>query len=153
MSTDIIPIADLPSAAPGPFDSVVGVDQASGNPRRFPVGAIWGRYLYKMQTISSSNGAAVIDLSSGAEIFLLTLTENTTISFTGLPPAGVGADVRVRIKQHASAAKTCTFSGASVKTARGAAWSVSTVLSSVEDVGVAIDSAGNLTLYPSGLLT
>lgn len=101
--------------------------------------------------LTSTAGSAVIDLSTGTEVHAITLTENTTISFTNLPAAGYVAELRVRVTQHASSAKTCAFSGTSVKTV-GAAWSVSSALSSIEDVGVAVDSAGNLTLYPSGLL-
>lgn len=102
-------------------------------------------------TLTSTAGSAVIDLSTGDEVYLITLTENTTITFTSLPAAGYAAEVRVRVTQHASAAKTCAFGGASVKVP-GAAWSVSSVLSSVEDVGVIVDSAGNLTLLPYGVL-
>lgn len=102
-------------------------------------------------TLTSTAGSAVIDLSTGTEVHAITLTENTTISFTNLPASGYVAELRVRVTQHASAAKTCTFSGTSVKTA-GGAWAASTTLSSVEDVGVAVDSSGNITLYPSGLL-
>lgn len=102
-------------------------------------------------TLTSTAGSAVIDLSTGDEVYAITLTENTTISFTNIPAAGYVAELRVRVTQHASAAKTCAFSGASVKVP-GAAWSVSSVLSSVEDVGVIVDSAGNLTLLPYGVL-
>ena len=103
-------------------------------------------------SLASGGGTATIDLSLGKEVYHITLTENTTIVFTNPPAGNYVAEVRVRVKQHASAAKTCTFSGTSVKYAGGGAWSVSAVLSSVEDVGVTIDSAGNLTLYPSGVL-
>lgn len=113
-----------------------------------PVGNSLAR---KRATLTSTAGSAVIDLSTGDEVYVITLTENTTITFTNLPASGYIAELRVRVTQHASAAKTCAFSGTSIKTP-GAAWSVSSVLSSVEDVGVIVDSAGNLTLLPYGVL-
>lgn len=116
-----------------------------------PTGPAGNSLMRPVATLTSSGGSAVINLSSGNEVYLLTLTENTTISFTNLPASGYVAELRIRVTQHASSAKTCAFSGTSVKSV-GAAWSVSSVLSSVEDVGVAVDSAGNLTLYPSGVL-
>jgi hypothetical protein len=127
-----------------------GVDSTLVGPAG-PTGPVGNSLARKRATLTSTAGSAVIDLSTGDEVYLITLTENTTISFTNLPAAGYDAEVRVRVTQHASAAKTCAFSGTSVKTA-GGTWAASTTLSSVEDVGVAIDSAGNLTLYPSGLI-
>lgn len=116
-----------------------------------PAGPAGNSLMRPVATLTSTAGSAVIDLSTGNEVYLITLTEDTTISFTNLPASGYVAEVRVRVTQHASAAKTCTFSGTSVKTP-GAAWSVSSVLSSIEDVGVIVDSAGNLTLLPYGVL-
>ena len=116
-----------------------------------PAGPTGNSLARKRTTLTSTAGSAVIDLSTGDEVYVITLTENTTITFTNLPASGYAAEVRVRVTQHASAAKTCAFSGTSVKAA-GGTWAASTTLSSVEDVGVAIDSAGNLTLYPSGLI-
>ena len=116
-----------------------------------PVGNSLARPLNS--SLTSSAGSAVVDLSLGKEVYRITLTENTTITFTNLPASGYVSEVRVRITQHASAAKTCAFSGTTVQYAGGTTWSVSAVLSSVEDVGVAIDSSGNLTVYPSGVLS
>ena len=99
-------------------------------------------------SLTSSSGSAVIDLSLGKEVYWITLTENTTITFTNLPASGYVAEIRVRITQHASSAKTCVFSGTSVEPTW---WSVSSVLNSKEDVGVEIDSVGNLVLFPSGV--
>lgn len=127
-----------------------GVDNTLVGPTG-PTGPAGNSLARKRATLSSSAGSAVIDLSTGNEVYLITLTENTTITFTNLPASGYAAEVRVRVTQHASAAKTCAFSGTSVKVP-GAAWSVSSVLSSVEDVGVIVDSAGNLTLLPYGVL-
>lgn len=111
-----------------------------------PVGNSLARPLNS--SLTSSAGSAVIDLSLGKEVYLITLTENTTITFTNLPASGYVAEVRVRITQHASSAKTCVFSGTSVEPTW---WSVSSVLNSKEDVGVEIDSVGNLVLFPSGV--
>lgn len=138
------------------------IDSADGVPKykdetgavsdlRGPTGPTGNSLARPSATLTSTVGSAVIDLSSGNEVYKITLTENTTITFTNLPASGYTAEVRVRITQDATAAKTCAFSGTSVKTP-GAAWSVSSVLSSVEDVGVIIDSSGNLTLLPYGVL-
>lgn len=127
----------------GVVHSLKGATGATG-----PVGNSLAR---PKATLTSTAGSAVIDLSTGTEVYAITLTENTTISFTNLPASGYVAELRVRVTQHASSAKTCAFSGTSVKVP-GAAWSVSSVLSSVEDVGVIVDSAGNLTLLPYGVL-
>lgn len=116
-----------------------------------PTGPAGNSLTRKRTTLTSTAGSAVIDLSTGDEVYVITLTENTTITFTNLPASGYAAEVRVRVTQHASAAKTCVFDGTSEKYA-GGAWTVSSVLSSVEDIGVAVDSSGNLTLYPSGVL-
>lgn len=127
----------------GVVHSLIGPAGATG-----PVGNSLAR---QRATLTSTAGSAVIGLSSGDEVYAITLTENTTITFTNLPASGYEAELRVRVTQHASAAKTCAFSGTSIKTP-GTAWSVSSVLSSVEDVGVIVDSAGNLTLLPYGVL-
>lgn len=140
-------VSDLrgPQGDPGPTGPA-GPTGATG-----PQGPAGNSLNRPTATLTSSSGSAVIDLSSGIEVYTITLTENTTITFTNLPASGYVAEVRVRVTQHASAAKTCTFSGTSVKVP-GTAWSVSSVLSSVEDVGVIVDSAGNLTLLPYGVL-
>lgn len=106
-------------------------------------------------TITSSAGAAVIDLATGASHYSITLTENTTISFTNIAPGSAGRNedhIIVTIRQGDSTAYTCSFSGAGVLTAGGTAWSPSSVLSSIEDVGVRVDSTNNIVLYPSGVL-
>lgn len=120
----------------------IGITGETGNSLTRPLNA----------SLTSSSGTATVNLSSGNEVYRITLTENTTIVFSNLPASGYVAEVRVRITQHASSAKTCAFSGTSVKYAGGVSWSASAVLSSVEDVGVAVDSSGNLTVYPSGAL-
>lgn len=40
MADEIIPAGDLPKAAPGTLDSVVGVDESTGKARRFPIDAL-----------------------------------------------------------------------------------------------------------------
>lgn len=105
-------------------------------------------------SFGSSSGSAVIDLATGASRYEITLTENTTISFTNVAPGNTGRNedhIIVTVRQGASTAYTCSFSGASVLTAGGTAWSPSSVLSSVEDVGVRVDSTNNIVLYPSGV--
>lgn len=108
--------------------------------------------LKAVATLTSSGGAASINLSTGTQVWNISLTENTAISFTNLPASGFVAEARVRITQNASAAKTCVFNGTTKKTAGGAAWTVSSVLGSVEYVDIQIDSAGNIVQFPRGLL-
>jgi len=103
-------------------------------------------------TLTSSAGSAVINLASGNEIYTLTLTENTTITFSNLPASGFVSRGVVRVIQNNTTAKTCGFSGTSVKSADGATYSNTSVLNASQDVGWMVDSSGNITLYPSGVL-
>lgn len=102
-------------------------------------------------TLTSSGGVVAVDLASGIEVYTLTLTENVTgWNFTNLPASGYVAELRIDIIQHASSAKTVVSPATAGRTA-GGAWSPSSVLSSRESLGLAITSAGNVSLYPSGV--
>ena len=103
------------------------------------------------QSINSASGVVTIDLSNGKEVYLLTLTENVTSwSFINPPAAGFVAEIRIKLTQGASTAYTCV-SPASTGMTAGGAWVNSSVLSAVESLGIAIDSSGNKTLFPSGV--
>jgi hypothetical protein len=104
-------------------------------------------------TLASSAGVVTIDCSAAVEVYELTLTENVTAwTFTNLPAAGYVCELRVDIVQHASSAKTCASPASAGRTAGGTAWSVSSTLSSRESLGLAIDSAGTVQIYPSGVM-
>lgn len=103
-------------------------------------------------TLSISSGVVTVDLSSGTEVYELTLSENVTSwTFNNPPASGYVAEIRIDVIQHASAAKTCV-SPATAGTA-GGAWTVSSALSSRESLGIAVNSAGARQLYPSGVLS
>lgn len=102
--------------------------------------------------LASSAGVVTIDLSAATEVYTLTLTENVTSwAFQNAPAAGYVSEVSVDIVQHASSAKTCVSPASAGRTAGGTAWSVSSTLSSRETLGLRIDSAGTVTLFPSGV--
>lgn len=103
--------------------------------------------------LASSAGVVTVDLSAEVEVYTLTLTENVTSwSFTNQPAAGYVSEVSVDIVQHASSAKTCASPASAGRTAGGTTWSVSSTLSSRETLGLRIDSAGTVTLFPSGVM-
>lgn len=86
-------------------------------------------------TLSSSAGVLAIDLSLG-NYFLLSLTENiTSITFSNLPSANYAQTVWIRVRQHASAAKTVAWP-ASFKWEGGAANAVSTTLSAYDNLAI-----------------
>lgn len=102
-------------------------------------------------TISSSSGVVTIDLHSGYYSNELTLTENVTSwSFTNLPASGEVIEKLVPIVQHASAAKTVVSPATSGRTAGSIPWVADTTLSSREDLLLRVDSAGTVTLFPTG---
>lgn len=103
--------------------------------------------------LASSAGVVTIDCSAAVEVYTLTLTENVTSwSFTNPPAEGYVSEVSVDIEQHASSAKTCASPASAGRTAGDTAWSVSSTLSSRETLGLRIDSAGTVTLFPSGVM-
>jgi len=103
------------------------------------------------QTISSSAGVVTIDLHSGYYSNELTLTENVTSwSFTNLPSTGEVIEKLIPITQHASAVKTVVSPATAGRTAGGIAWVADTTVSSREVLLVRVDSAGTVTLFPTG---
>lgn len=138
-----------PQGDPGPTGAT-GATGATG-----PAGATGaaGNSLARPSaSVSSSSGVITINLASGIEHYTLTLTENITSWVFNNPPAsGFVAEIRIDITQHASSAKT-VVSPATAGTA-GGTWVASTTLSSVESLGIAINSAGARKLFPSGILT
>ena len=127
-------------------DGAAGAVGATG-----PQGATGNSLARPSSSVSSVSGVVTIDLASGIEHYTLALTENVTSwSFTNLPASGYVAEIRIDVTQHASSAKT-VVSPATAGTA-GGAWAASTILGSVESLGIAIDSAGARKLFPSGEL-
>lgn len=61
-------------------------------------------------SVSSSANATVMDLST-ARVFITTLTEDTTVSFTNTPASGVHVPLKIYITQDSSA-RTVTWPGA-----------------------------------------
>lgn len=101
-------------------------------------------------TLTSSAGVATVDLSLGKEIYYITLTENTAVTFTNPPASNYEAQVEIVVKQHASAAKTFTFS-AGTKVFAGGVNAISVAVGVSEAVGVSIDSAGALRVHFGGV--
>lgn len=102
-------------------------------------------------SLSISSGVVTVDLSTGNEVFDLTLNANVTSwSFTNLPAAGKVAEIRIVLKQGASTAYTCVSPASASQTA-GGAWVVSSTLGAVESLGIAIRSDGTRSLFPSGV--
>ena len=84
----------------------------------------------KTTDVSSSSGTTTLNLQLG-DSFTTTLTENTTLAFSN-PPSGTGLGCFVvKVKQHASAAKTLGFPG-TVDWAGGSAPDVSTGANDVD---------------------
>lgn len=102
-------------------------------------------------TLSSTAGVATVNLHSGYGAKDLTLTENiTSWSFTNLPSSGEIIEKVINVIQHASAAKTVVSPATSGRTAGGIAWVADTTLSSRETLVLRVDSAGVVTLFPTG---
>ena len=103
-------------------------------------------------SISSSGGVVTIDLSTGDEVYLLTLTENVTSwAFPTLPASGKTAEIVVEITQGASTAYTCVSPASTGRTAGSYPWSVSSTLGAVERLGLSIDHAGVVSLFAAGV--
>lgn len=79
----------------------------------------------------SSSGTATLDLSTG-RLFAVTLTANTTIAFSNVPPAGV-TSCTVELIQDATGSRTVTWP-ASVTWAGGAAPTISSAANAVDVV-------------------
>lgn len=103
-----------------------------------------------VQTLTSSGGAASISVMSDYVAYEITLTEDTTLSFTNTPAAGKFKDIFVKVIQHASDAKTFTVTGASGNTA-GGAYTASATLSSEETLGIRVYNGAAIEMYPSGV--
>jgi len=98
-----------------------------------------------VQTLTSSGGAASISVMADYSAYSITLTENTTLSFTNTPASGKFNDIFVKVTQHASSAKTFTVTGASGNTA-GGTWTVSSITSSVEVLGIRVYNGGTIEM-------
>lgn len=131
----------------GVVHSLKGATGATG-----PAGPAGNSLARPRATLTSTAGSAVIDLSTSTEVYEITLSENTTITFTNPPASGYVSEGRIVAIQNASAAKTLAFSGTSVKYADGIAFSMSLVLSSRRDIGFEVDSSGNITIYPTAVM-
>tara|TARA_B100001540_G_C15745476_1_gene614269 strand:+ start:722 stop:1435 length:714 start_codon:yes stop_codon:yes gene_type:complete len=98
----------------------------------------------KTTAVSSSSGTTTLNLQLG-DSFTTTLTENTTLAFSN-PPSGTGLGCFiVKVKQHASSAKTLAFPG-TVDWAGGSAPDVSTGANDV-DIFVFLTVDNGTTYY------
>lgn len=103
------------------------------------------------QALSSSGGIVTIDLSSTAQVYTLTLTENVTgWVFNNPPVVGRVSEIRVQLTQGAGAAYTCVSPATAAHTA-GGVWVVSATLGAEESLGLAVDSSSTVSLFPSGV--
>ena len=98
----------------------------------------------KTTAVSSSSNTTTLNLQLG-DSFTTTLTENTTLAFSN-PPSGTGLGCFVvKVKQHASSAKTLAFPG-TVDWAGGSAPDVSTGANDV-DIFVFLTVDNGTTYY------
>ena len=98
----------------------------------------------KTTDVSSSSNTTTLNLQLG-DSFTTTLTENTTLAFSN-PPSGTGLGCFVvKVKQHASSAKTLAFPG-TVDWAGGSAPDVSTGANNV-DIFVFLTVDNGTTYY------
>lgn len=158
MATLVFKKQSAASVATPPTDYVAQfVDTADGEPKfKTESGAVkplrGTSLLRPAATLTSSGGVVTVPVTTGSEVYTLTLTENVTSwVFTNLPPSGQVAEIRIDVVQHASSAKTCVSPASAGRTA-GGAWTVSSTLSARESLALVIDSAGVAQLYPSGVL-
>ena len=102
-------------------------------------------------TLSSSSGVATVNMHDGYGAYDFTLTENVTSwAITNLPASGEVLEKIINVIQHASAAKTVASPASANRTAGGIAWVADTTLSSREALLLRVDSAGVVTLFPTG---
>lgn len=113
-------------------DAALFVSEGSGNWRCLAYQRKSGQPLGAAVTaVASSGGVLNLDLALG-DYFTVALTENiTSITFSNLPPAGVGRTIMLWITQHASAAKTVAWP-ASFKWAGSVPGTVSSTLSAMD---------------------
>lgn len=111
--TEIIPAADLPLVSPGALDSVVGVDEATGAARRFPISGLGGGVGGSNASFVTMGAAAGLAnerrLVAGANV---TITDGgaggtVTISATG----GGGGDVTLADLASTAAGKGAALVG------------------------------------------
>lgn len=123
--------------APGP--SGISGDSAIGAPAPF-------------LTKSIVSGEVSIDLSSGYQQYLVSMTENlTTWTFTNLPDAGKFIEIYITITQGAVTPYSCASPATAGRTAGGYEWIIDPELSSKEMLVVHIFSDGTKVLFPTGV--
>jgi|SRR6185312_10616271 len=118
-----------------------GATGAAGNSLNRPVA-----------TLTPASGVATINVTTGSEVYILTLAANVTSwVFNNLPAAGTVAEIRIKIIQAASGGPYTCVSPATAGNTAGGAWVNSSAASAIESIGLAIDSSGNVAVFPSGV--
>ena len=103
-------------------------------------------------TLTPSAGVATINVTTGAEVYTLTLAANVTSwVFNNLPTAGTVAEIRIKVIQAVSGGPYTVVSPATAGNTAGGAWVNSSAAGAVESIGLAIDSAGTVAVFPSGV--
>lgn len=97
-------------------------------------------YSETCSTPSSSAGALDIDLESG-NVAEVTLTENTTVTFSNPPATGIAGSLTLILHQDATGSRTVTWP-ASVKWAEGTAPTLSTSASAIDVLTFVTTDAG-----------
>lgn len=100
-------------------------------------------------TLTSSAGAATIDLSADVRRYELTLTENTTLGFSNFPAIGF-VKKELLVVQHASSPKTLTITGASGRTA-GIAYQADTTNASREVIVINCFADSTIEVFATGV--
>lgn len=103
-------------------------------------------------TLTPSAGVATINVTTGAEIYILTLAANVTSwVFNNLPSAGTIAEIRIKVIQASGGTQYTCVSPATAGNTAGGAWVNSSAASAIESIGLAIDSSGTVAVFPSGV--
>lgn len=103
-------------------------------------------------TKSIVSGEVSIDLASGYQQYLITMTEDlNTWTFTNLPDAGKFIEIYITMIQGAVTSYDCVSPATSGRTAGGYEWIIDPELSSKEMLVLHIFSDGTKVLFPTGV--
>ena len=129
-------------SAPSPiFDADISITNLTASGNITASGTIKGTYNEGYTAITSSSGAATLDLSTG-NYFSHTLSENTTYTFSNPPSSGTAFTFTVELKQDASGSTYTTTWPTSVDWAGGTEPTDSTGANDVDILVFTTDNAG-----------
>jgi hypothetical protein len=118
------------------IQGVQGVKGDTGTSLTRPVG-----------TLTVVGGVATVDLSTGKEVYSLTLTQDVTLAFANPPAIGFEAEVTLVLTQDATGGHSVTFP-AGTAFPGGYVYSASGASGARDDIGVRIAHDGSVSAYP-----